>query len=105
MPAPPYSSSAVMPSTPRSPNFRHSSFGNSLVRSISAARGAISSAAKLRTVSRSMSADSPRSKFRVGYWFDSMMLALPPEVCSSFSPYGDVWSRTVAYGNRRGKAF
>ena len=34
MPAPPYSSSTVMPSTPRSPNLRHRSAGNALSRSI-----------------------------------------------------------------------
>jgi len=45
------SSSTVMPSTPRSPSLRQRSGGNSLERSISAARGAISLAAKSRTLS------------------------------------------------------
>src|SRR5579863_5380007 len=69
MPAPPYSSSTVIPSTPRSPNLRHRSTGNALSRSMSAARGAISSPAKASTVARSMSAASPRSKFRPGRRF------------------------------------
>ena len=40
--APPYSSGTVMPSTPSSPILRHRSIGNWSLRSISAARGAIS---------------------------------------------------------------
>ena len=47
MAAPPYSSSTVTPSSPRSPSLRHRSIGKALLRSISAARGAISPAAKL----------------------------------------------------------
>ena len=90
MPAPPYSSSTVMPSTPRSPNLRHRSIGNALSRSIAAARGAISSAAKASTVARSMSAASPRSKFRPGSRFgnDAMLeqwptrRGAPSETCS-----------------------
>ena len=46
MPVPPYSSSTVMPSSPSWPSLGHRSRGNSLERSISAARGAISRAAK-----------------------------------------------------------
>src|SRR6185436_20384750 len=42
----------------------HRSRGNSLVRSMSAARGAISRAAKWETVSRRMSTVSPRPKLR-----------------------------------------
>src|SRR3712207_1458185 len=52
MPAPPYSSSTVTPSTPRSPSLRQRSAGNSLRASISAARGAISAAAKRATSAR-----------------------------------------------------
>jgi hypothetical protein len=40
-----------------------------LERSISAARGAIRSPANDITVSRSISAVSPRPKSREGYWF------------------------------------
>ena len=57
-----------MPCRPRSPSFFHRSAGNRLSWSIAAARGAISSAAKLRTVSRSISMVSPRSKLRPGSW-------------------------------------
>src|SRR4029453_9117482 len=57
-----------MPCRPRSPSFFHRSAGNRLSWSICAARGAISSAAKLRTVSRSISMVSPRSKPRPGSW-------------------------------------
>src|SRR5438477_11816481 len=53
-----------MPSRPTEPSLRHRSGGNSFVRSISAARGAISLAAKSRTVSRSMAMVSPWSKPR-----------------------------------------
>ena len=56
---PPYSSSTVMPRSPSAPIFGHRSIGNSLERSISAARGAISFAAKSRTVWRSISIVSP----------------------------------------------
>ena len=66
MPAPPYSSSTVMPSRPSAPSFGQSARGNSFVRSISAASGATSDAAKSATVSRSMSAVSPRSKSNGG---------------------------------------
>src|SRR5947207_15131247 len=47
--------STVMPSRPSLPSLRHRSGGNWLVRSISAARGAISFPAKSCTVSRSRS--------------------------------------------------
>ena len=62
IPAPPYSSSTVTPNTPKSPIFRQRSAGKSFSRSIAAARGAISSAANAATLSRSMSALSPKSK-------------------------------------------
>src|SRR5512134_3145056 len=51
-----------MPSSPSPPILRHRSIGNSLLRSISAARGAISRRAKSATCSRSMSAVSPSPK-------------------------------------------
>src|SRR5262245_9248393 len=57
--APPYSSDTVMPSTPSSPILRHRSMGNWSLRSISAARGAISACAKAVTASRSASTSSP----------------------------------------------
>src|SRR3954447_15695202 len=61
MPAPPYSSSTVMPCSPSAPISGHSSIGKRSVRSISAATGAILSSAKSRTVLRSMSISGPRS--------------------------------------------
>src|SRR5258706_2203443 len=64
---PPYSSSTVMPSTPRLPRLRHNSLGNSLARSMAAARGAISRAAKLATVSRRIAIVSPSPKSRPGF--------------------------------------
>src|SRR5574343_494136 len=64
--APPYSSPTVMPSTPRSPILRHRSMGNWSLRSISAARGAISLWAKSCTASRRASMSSPSWKFRPG---------------------------------------
>src|SRR4051794_12849393 len=66
MPAPPYSSPTVMPSTPSAPILRHKSIGNWSERSISAARGAISACAKSRTASRSASTSSPSWKFSPG---------------------------------------
>src|SRR5690606_34059402 len=73
---PPYSSETVMPSTPRSPNLRHRSIGNWSLRSISAARGAISFAVNCSSVSRSIATSSPRSNFSPGmvaivglFWF------------------------------------
>src|SRR5262245_18888796 len=66
-----------MPRRPRSPIFGQRSRGNSSVRSISAARGAISDCAKLLTVSRIMSAVSPRSKSRERE-FESMGTPYPP---------------------------
>ena len=65
MPAPPYSSSTVMPCRPSAPISGHSSIGKRSVRSISAASGAMRSSAKSRTVVRSMSISGPRSKSRV----------------------------------------
>ncbi|MNL10287.1 hypothetical protein D3C87_1310840 [compost metagenome] len=64
--APPYSSATVMPSTPRSPIFFQASIGNWSDRSISAARGASSACAQLRTEARSISMSSPRSNLRPG---------------------------------------
>src|SRR6059058_1514788 len=64
--APPYSSGTVIPSTPISPILRHRSMGNWSLRSISAARGAISLCAKACTVSRRASRSSPRPKSRPG---------------------------------------
>ena len=49
MPAPPYSSGTVIPSSPSSPISRHSSAGNRFARSISAAIGATRSCAQPRT--------------------------------------------------------
>ena len=72
---PPYSSSTVMPCRPRSPSFFHRSAGNSFFWSTSAARGAISSAAKDCTVSRSISMVSPRWKSRLGMFMNGS----PPE--------------------------
>jgi hypothetical protein len=66
---------AVMPSRPMSPNFFHRSAGNSLTRSISAARGAISASAKALTASRSMLMSSPRPKSRLG-----MFMGLSPDI-------------------------
>src|SRR3982075_4221658 len=51
-----------MPSRPCAPSAGHRSRGNSLLRSISAARGAICSAAKRRTCSRISSSSAPRPK-------------------------------------------
>src|SRR6056297_990780 len=50
-----------MPSRPISPSSVHSDCGNSLRASISAACGAMRSAAKRRTASRNMSSSSPRA--------------------------------------------
>src|SRR3954447_1170856 len=54
-----------MPSRPSAPSSFHRCFGNSLERSISAARGAIFSCAKRRTMSRSASMSSPCAKLSV----------------------------------------
>src|SRR3982074_2143486 len=51
-----------MPSRPCAPSAGHRSRGNSLLRSISAARGAICSAAKRRTCWRISSSSAPRPK-------------------------------------------
>src|SRR3954468_4890344 len=72
--APPYSSATVMPSTPSSPIFSHRSIGNWSLRSISAARGAISAWANACTASRSASMSSPSMKFRPGRLFISRLL-------------------------------
>src|SRR5258705_9764988 len=65
---PPYSSLTVSPRTPRSPSLRQRWCGKRFSSSIAAARGAISSAANLLTVSRSMSISSPCEKFSVARW-------------------------------------
>src|SRR3954469_3921905 len=51
-----------MPNNPAAPSSGHRSRGNSLVRSISSARGAMRSRAKRRTCSRTASSSSPRPK-------------------------------------------
>src|SRR3990172_10036136 len=63
---PPYSSSTVMPSTPSLPRRRQRSLGKLLLRSISAARGAISLPANLATVARRASMVAPRLKSKQG---------------------------------------
>src|SRR4030095_971181 len=55
-----------MPCRPSAPRRGHRSRGNSLVRSIASARGAVSPWAKPAPVSRTMSAVSPRSKLSDG---------------------------------------
>src|SRR5215471_20223573 len=77
MPAPPYSSSTVMPCSPSAPSSGHSSIGKRSVRSISAASGAIRSSAKSRTVVRSMSISDPRSKSSEA----SRVLCIIPSSC------------------------
>ncbi len=57
---------------PSSPSLGQRPRGKASSRSISAASGAISSEAKLITVSRSMSAVSPRPKLSEGSWLGSM---------------------------------
>src|SRR3990172_5468596 len=68
MPMPPSCSETVMPSRPRSPIFFHRSIGNWSLRSISAARGAISTCANWEMVSRSAAMSSPWSKLKPGKW-------------------------------------
>ena len=53
-----------MPSRPCAPSFGHSSRGNSLLRSMAAARGAISCAAKRRTCRRISSSSGPAGRSR-----------------------------------------
>src|SRR5688572_20767006 len=62
-----------MPCSPSSPRRGHSWRGNLFDRSISSAIGAIWSAAKERTVSRIMSAVSPRPKSKSGDWLGSIV--------------------------------
>ena len=62
MSAPPKSSSTVIPCSPSAPSSSHRSRGNSLVASISLARGAILDCANRWTVSLSASISSPRAK-------------------------------------------
>src|SRR3712207_3314689 len=88
MPAPPYSSSTVTPSTPRSPSLRQRSAGNSFRASISAARGATSAAAKRATSARRASAVSPRPKSRPWRLLD--MIGLLPRG----RPPGHIYKRT-----------
>jgi hypothetical protein len=92
MPAPPYSSDAVTPSTPSAPILGHRSIGNALSRSMAAARGAISSAANASTVARSMSALSPRSKLSPGRRFGRLAIPWSPE----FFRYDSITARKVA---------
>src|SRR5690348_15665031 len=72
MPAPPNSSSTVIPCRPSLPILGQSWRGKTSVRSISAANGAISASAKPRTVSRSISISEPRSKSNAGLRFRAM---------------------------------
>src|SRR5471030_87962 len=83
MPLPPSTSSTVMPCRPRAPIFGQSWRGNVSVRSISAASGVISAAAKSRTVSRNRSISEPRSKSSAGYSLVSMTPPEPDELAPS----------------------
>src|SRR6476661_6365600 len=74
--APPYASGTVMPSTPSSPILRHRSMGNWSLRSMSAARGAISLSANERTASRNASTSSPSWKFSPGRFTRAPCLVL-----------------------------
>src|SRR5688572_1680809 len=65
MPEPPKSGSAVTPSRPSAPSSFQRCAGNSFERSMSAARGAIFSCAKRRTMSRRLSISSPWPKSSV----------------------------------------
>src|SRR6185312_3172486 len=85
--APPYSSLTVMPSTPRSPILRHRSIGNWSLRSISAARGAISAWAKSRTASRRASMSSPSWKFSPG----RLAMAVSLDFGGKVDPAGSVF--------------
>src|SRR5687767_6307516 len=62
-PWPPYSSGNGRPNSPISPICLTMSMGSSSLRSISSARGAITSSAKARTALRNSSCSSVRSKF------------------------------------------
>src|SRR5688572_1549981 len=62
-PWPPYSSGNGRPNSPISPICLTISMGSSSLRSISSARGAITSSAKARTALRNSSCSSVRSKF------------------------------------------
>src|SRR5438034_504622 len=65
-----------MPCTPSAPSWGQSSRGKLLLRSISSARGAIRAAEKARTLSRSCSAVSPRSRRRPGRLLAAMLRRL-----------------------------
>src|SRR5687768_13769445 len=65
MPEPPKSGSAVTPSRPSAPSSFQRCAGNSFEWSMSAARGAIFSCAKRRTISRRLSISSPWPKSSV----------------------------------------
>src|ERR671910_689872 len=82
MPVPPKSGSAVMPSTPSAPSSAHRCAGKTLLRSSSAAIGAILSWAKRRTRSRRLSMSSPSPKFSVR----SYISLLPGSVCAHKAP-------------------
>src|SRR5690242_20294623 len=84
-----------MPSTPSSPILRHRSIGNWSLRSISAARGAISLSAKARTASRSASMSSPSWKFRPGRVTGSPWDLVPDVVAA-----GDRHERRVHGGDQ-----
>src|SRR5262245_30840301 len=74
-----------MPSSPSAPSSGHRSRGNTLVRSISAARGAIRSWAKRAVVSRSNSTSCPRLKSNPVQAFGIMA---PPTTAEHRSPDG-----------------
>src|SRR5262245_25762761 len=76
MPEPPNSGSTVMPSRPSPPSSAQSSAGNSLLRSISAAIGAMRSRAKRRTMSRSASISSPCPKLNT-FSYMAFLLHIP----------------------------
>src|SRR5918999_2604508 len=67
-----------MPSSPSAPSLGQRSGGNSFKRSISAARGAISVAAKSRTVSRSISTVLPWSNRNAGSSIGSLLWRVRP---------------------------
>src|SRR5438270_3372505 len=80
--APPKRSGTVMPSRPCSPSAGHRSRGNSLRRSISAARGAIRAAAKRRTCRRISSSSALRPKSLSVH--SSVLMGLPSTWSGSY---------------------
>src|SRR5215469_2344538 len=96
MPAPPYSSSTVMPCSPSAPSSGHSSIGKRSVRSISAASGAIRSSAKSRTVVRSMSISGPRSKSREASRVLCTVHATSSRLLRRYAPRNDIGNGVIA---------